>query len=162
MYGEQFHGLIDTASNIPLNGESGTYSKEIFLKDFPQFTDTESGVSLIPDGILEMFITSANQTILPGRYFEMWQYAAGLYVAHYSTMYLKTYSEGSTSAAQAAAKGQQAGMVSEATMGDTTVKYDNSAVTAAMAKWGSWNATQYGQQLIPMARMIGMGGSYVI
>ena len=50
----------------------------------------------------------------------------------------------------------------EAAMGDTTISYDNTAVTEAMAKWGSWNATQYGQQLVTMARMIGMGGSYVI
>lgn len=47
-------------------------------------------------------------------------------------------------------------------MGDTSIKYDNEAVTLAMARWGSWNATQYGQQLISMARMIGMGGMYVI
>ena len=75
---------------------------------------------------------------------------------------MKTYSEGSTSAAQVAAKGQQTGLVKEATMGDTTISYDNEAVNTAMAKWGSWNATQYGQQLVTMARMIGMGGSYVI
>ena len=47
-------------------------------------------------------------------------------------------------------------------MGDTTVSYDNEAITEASAKWGSWNATQYGQQLVTMARMIGMGGMYVI
>ena len=47
-------------------------------------------------------------------------------------------------------------------MGDTSIKYDNEAITLSMAKWGSWNATQYGQQLISMARMIGMGGMYVI
>lgn len=164
MSGSQFYGAIASAANMPSSEESGDYTREMFLEDFPQFLkygETEK-ICLVPEHILELFIDNANRSILPGRYFEMWRYAAGLFVAHYSTMYLKTYAEGSVSAAQAAAKGQQAGMISEAAMGDTTVKYDNSAVTAAMAKWGSWNATQYGQQLIPMARMIGMGGSYVI
>lgn len=164
MYGEQFTGVIAAAANMPVSGEAGDYKKEMFLKDFPQFTQmgAESKKSLVPDGILDLFITNANQSILPSRYCEIWRYAAGLYVAHYSTLYLKTYSDGSVTAAQAATKGQQTGLVSEAGMGDTTIKYDNEAVTAAMAKWGSWNATQYGQQLISMARMIGMGGSYVI
>lgn len=163
MHGGQFNGVVAAAANIPASGGKGNYTKELFLKDFPQFT--KSGVeskSFVPDGILNIFVDNANQAILPERYFEMWRYAAGLYVAHFSTLYLKTYSEGAASAAQSAASGQQTGLVSEASMGDTSVKYDNSAITAAMAKWGSWNATQYGQQLISMARMIGMGGSYVI
>lgn len=164
MCNDQFTGIIAAASNMPVSGESGSYTKEMFLDDFPQFTKSgeEQADSFVPDGILGSFVDNANQSILPSRYCEMWRYAAGLYVAHFSTLYLKTYSDGAADAARAAAKGQQTGLISEATMGDTTVKYDNSAITAAMAKWGSWNATQYGQQLISMARMIGMGGSYVI
>lgn len=164
MYGEQFNGVIETAANMPVSGEAGSYTEALFLEDFPQFVRAESDPkeSLVPEGILELFIRNANQSILPGRYFEMWRYAAGLYTAHLCTLYLKTYASGSASQAQAASRGQQTGLVSEASMGDTSIKYDNEAVTAAMAKWGSWNATQYGQQLVTMARMIGMGGMYVI
>lgn len=164
MYGEQFDGVIETAANMPVPGETGGYTETMFLEDFPQFTraEKEPAESLVPQGILNTFIRNADQSILPGRYFEMWRYAAGLYTAHFCTLYLKTYSAGSVSEAQAAARGQQTGLVSEASMGDTSVKYDNEAITAAMAKWGSWNATQYGQQLVTMARMIGMGGMYVI
>lgn len=178
MFG-QFDGLIEAAANMPQDGEAGTYTAEMFLADFPQFSKKkiveeeppeqpqeelpeEKPESLIPEPMLQIFILNANASILPGRYCEMWRYAAGLYVAHYSAMYLKTYADGTVSAAQAAAKGQQTGLVSEAVMGDTSIKYDNTAVVAAQAKWGNWNATQYGQQLITMARMIGMGGMYVI
>ena len=131
MDGLQFNGVIAAAANVPSSGEAGTYTAEMFLEDFPQFSrsGTDSRVSLVPEGILGIFIRNANQSILPSRYFETWRYAAGLYVA---------------------------------SMGDTSIKYDNEAVTLAMARWGSWNATQYGQQLISMARMIGMGGMYVI
>ena len=62
----------------------------------------------------------------------------------------------------AAAKAQPAGVIKSATMGDTTVSYDNSAVTIGTEKWGSWNATQYGPQLATLARQVGMGGMYVI
>lgn len=159
---EPFNSLKASAANIPLSGEKGTYTKDIFLTDFPQFTKMSEPVSVIPETMLQVFIDNANSSILPSRYCDMWRYAAGLYTAHFSTLYLKTYSEGSASPARAAASGQQTGLVSEATMGDTSIKYDNEAITAAMAKWGSWNSTQYGQQLVSMARLIGMGGMYVI
>jgi hypothetical protein len=47
-------------------------------------------------------------------------------------------------------------------MGDTSISYDNSAINEGSAKWGTWNATQYGAQLATMARMLGIGGTYVI
>lgn len=164
MDGQQFNGVIAAAANMPAPGERGTYTRQVFGEDFPQFLKAGDGPgeSLVPIRILDLFIKNANQAIIPSRYGSIWRYAAGLYVAHFCTLYLKTYSDGSVSVAQAAAKGQQTGLVKEAAMGDTTISYDNEAVTAAMAKWGSWNATQYGQQLVTMARMIGMGGSYVI
>ena len=77
-------------------------------------------------------------------------------------MAIKTYSQESSGPSQAAAKAQPAGVIKSATMGDTTVSYDNSAVTIGTEKWGSWNATQYGQQLATLARQVGMGGMYVI
>lgn len=168
---EQFHGLISAAANMPQPGELGTYTKEMFLTDFPQFTKKQVSpgeeeenqiISLVPDSMLQVFINNSNASILPSRYGDIWRYAAGLYVAHFSALYLKTYSDGSATPARAAATGQQTGLVKEATMGDTTIRYDNEAITEASAKWGSWNATQYGQQLVTMARMIGMGGMYVI
>lgn len=168
---ERFHGLISAAANMPQPGELGTYTKDLFLTDFPQFTKKQVSqgeeeenqiVSLVPDPMLQVFIDNSNASILPSRYGDIWRYAAGLYVAHFSALYLKTYSDGSATPARAAATGQQTGLVKEATMGDTTIRYDNEAITEASAKWGSWNATQYGQQLVTMARMIGMGGMYVI
>ena len=77
-------------------------------------------------------------------------------------MYLKTYADGSPSAQVVASKSSQKGNVASAKMGDTTVSYDNGAINAGTEKWGTWNSTQYGAQLATMARMIGIGGMYVI
>ena len=107
-------------------------------------------------------IGQANDSVLPSRWGSLWRYAAGLYVAHFTAMYLKTYAPSSDNAAQAAAGADQVGSVKSASMGNTSISYDNSAITTGTEKWGAWNATQYGAQLVTMARMVGMGGMYVI
>ena len=152
----KFEAAKEQASNLTQPGEQGTYSKEMFLEDFPQFTN------LLPEGILTTFLSQVNDSVLPSRWGSMWRYAAGLYLAHFGALYLKTYAPESSSASQVAAAAQSAGVIKSATMGDTQISYDNSAVTIGTEKWGSWNATQYGSQQVTMARMVGMGGMYVI
>ena len=152
----KFEAAKKQASNLTQPGEQGTYSTEMFLEDVPQFTD------LLPEGILTTCLTQVNDSVLPSRWGSMWRYAAGLYLAHFGAMYLKTYAPESSSASQVAAAAQPAGVIKSATMGDTQISYDNSAVTIGTEKWGSWNATQYGQQLATLARLVGMGGMYVV
>ena len=149
----RFMAARAAAANVPTPGEQGSYSPDMFYMDFPQFTKrippgeeggAESVESLVPEGILNMFVDQANDSVLPSRWGSMWRYAAGLYTAHFAALYLKTWSPGSDNSGQAA------------------ISYDNSAVTAGTEKWGSWNATQYGSQLVTMARLVGMGGMYAI
>lgn len=151
------------AANVPHPGECGNYTVSMFQTDFPQFFENETESSFLgsPD-MLGVFITQANDSVLPSRWGSMWRYAAGLYTAHFSAMYLKTYAPGSSGRNQVVQGAAQAGVVKSATMGDTSISYDNSAVTAGTEKWGTWNATQYGQQLVTLARMVGIGGMYVI
>ena len=166
----KFQAAKALAANVSQTGERGSYTEAMFQEDFRQFTrkvTTEEGEelevqNLLSAGILNMFLDQVNDSVLPSRWGSMWRYAAGLYLAHFAAMYLKTYSQGSSGPSQAAAKAQPAGVIKSATMGDTTVSYDNSAVTIGTEKWGSWNATQYGQQLATLARQVGMGGMYVI
>lgn len=171
--GPQFIAAKLAAANVPMPGERGDYTADMFREDHPQFTKAippgEDGAdkgqvstSLVPEAMLQTFLDQANDSVLPSRWGSMWRYAAGLYVAHFSAMYLKTYAPGSQSTAQAAGSADQVGVVRTATMGDTSISYDNNAITAGTEKWGAWNATQYGSQLVTMARMVGMGGMYAI
>ena len=158
-----FQGAKSVAANVPQPGERGEYTAEMFRTDFPQFYSTgDPPAPLLPEAMLQAFIDQANDRVLPSRWGSMWRYAAGLYVAHFSALYLKTYSPASGNAAEVSNGAAQVGVVKSATMGDTSISYDNSAVTAGTEKWGTWNATQYGAQLVTMARMVGMGGMYVI
>ena len=155
----QFQGVREAAANISRG--KGCYTAEMFLEDFPQFFD-KAMMSLVPYGLLGDFIRQANAAISPDRWLEGWRYAAGLYVAHNAALYLRTFAESSDTPAQAAATGATGGVVKSATLGDSSVTYDTDSLTKATADWGDLNATQYGQILATKARMVGMGGSYVI
>ena len=155
----QFYGVRASAANI---GQSkGNYTAEQFQQDFPQFF-TPEGVSLVPETMLSEIINMANACVQPDKWLESWRYAVGLYVAHYATLYLRPYAESSPTAAQAAASGALVGVVKSATLGDSSVSYDTSALTKGKENWGDLNATTYGQMLANRAKLIGAAGSYAI
>lgn len=155
----QFYGVRTMAANI--GHSQGNYTVEMFQEDFPQFFNAE-GVSLVPATMLTEFINMANACVQPDKWFESWRYAAGLYVAHYSTMYLRTYAPSTSTPQQAAASGALVGVVKSATLGDSSVSYDTSAITNGTEDWGDLNSTTYGQMLANRAKLIGMGGTYTI
>lgn len=164
-----FENAKRVAANMPLYGEKGTYSADMFQEDFPQFyrktVDDEGAdvyTALVPLSMLEQFIDLANTSVTPSRWGTSWRYAAGLFTAHWSALYLSAYADGSPSPQAAASGAAQTGNVSSASLGDTSISYDNTAINAGTEKWGTWNATKYGAQLATMARMIGIGGTYVI
>ena len=160
----QFFGVREAAANISCG--RGAYSAEMFQEDFPQFytaaAEEQPAICLVPSAMLEEFVRQANAAIAPDKWLDGWRYAVGLYVAHQATLYLRTYAESSPDAAQAAATGALVGVVKSATLGDSSVSYDTDTLTKATADWGDLNATQYGQLLATRARLVGMGGTYVI
>lgn len=153
-----FQATKNTAANIPAERSEEIYTIELFKEDFPQFFYGPDA----PEDMWRVFIKQVNDSVLPSRWGSMWRYAAGLYVAHFASIYLRTYNPDTLNGLQSAAASQPVGAVKTAAMGDTSISYDNSSITAGMEKWGEWNATQYGQQLVTMARLVGMGGMYVI
>ena len=155
----QFFGVRAAAANI--GQTQGNYTAEMFQQDFPQFYSPD-GQSLVPATMLSEMISMANASVQPDKWLESWRYAVGLYVAHYGTLYLRTYTESSATPAQAAASGALVGVVQSATLGDSSVSYDTSALTKGTEDWGDLNATTYGQMLANQAKLVGMGGSYVI
>lgn len=159
MYDPQFSGVRETAANL---GQSvGNYTAEQFQEEYPQFFSTD-GICFLPKVQMQEILRMANSSIQPDKWLESWHYAVGLYTAHYATLFLRTYSESSQTAAQAAASGALVGVVKSATLGDSSVTYDTSALTAGTEDWGDLNATTYGQMLANRAKLIGAAGSYVL
>lgn len=155
----QFFGVRAAAANI-VSGEGG-YTLEEFREDYPQFFN-EDGYFLGSLPMLEQIIQMANACIQPERWLDAWRYAVGLYVAHYATLSLRGYAQNNDTPEAAAATGALVGVVKSATLGDASVQYDTSALTAGTEGWGDLNATTYGQILANRAKLMGIGGSYVI
>lgn len=161
-----FEQVKKRAANIG-DGEHGDYTTELFEQDFPEFyTKTVDGdvttyTPMLPDAIIQRYVDSANSAVIPSAWGDDWRIAAGLYVAHFVALRMQTYSDGSTPAA-ITANSANVGTVKSATMGDTSLSYDNTATNSGTEKWGTWNLTRYGSQLATMARMIGIAGMYVI
>lgn len=159
MCGAQFSGIRTAAADL---GQSvGSYTAAQFKEEYSQFCDAD-GKCFLPDVQLDELVKMANASIQPDKWLDSWHYAVGLYVAHYVTLFLRTYSESSPTAAQAAASGALVGVVKSATLGDSSVTYDTAALTAGTESWGDLNATTYGQMLANRAKLIGAAGSYVI
>lgn len=154
-----FDGVRAAASGLALS--KGDYGVKMFLEDFPQFCG-EDGAFIGPAHMLDSFTADASASISPDRWHHKWRYACGLYTAHNATLYLRTFAESAQTPQQAAATGATVGIVKSATLGDSAVTYDTSAIVAGTEKWGGLNATQYGQILATEARLIGMGGTFVI
>lgn len=155
----QFCSVKAAAANIGY--AKGNYTADMFHEDFPQFFQAD-GVCLLPETMLDELIRQANAALQPDKWLDGWRYACGLFVAHYATLFLRTYASSNETPAQAAATGALVGVVQSATLGDASVTYDTSAITAATEDWGDLNATLYGQMLATKARLVGLGGSYVI
>lgn len=160
----QFYGVRGMAANI--GQTQGNYTAEQFQQDFPQFftlgTEENPSVCLVPATMLTEIINMANACVQPDKWLESWRYAVGLYVAHYATLYLRTYAESNATPQQAAASGALVGVVKSATLGDSSVSYDTTAVTKGTEDWGDLNSTTYGQMLANRAKLVGLGGSYAI
>lgn len=158
-----FEGAKRTAANIPAPGEQGNYSADDFAEDYPEFYTLADGVytPMLPAAMLDRFIQSANAAVIPSRWGSDWRLAVGLYTAHLVALRMQTYADGSTPGA-AASNSANVGTVKSASMGDTSISYDNAATNAGTEKWGAWNLTKYGSQLATMARMLGIAGTYVI
>lgn len=155
----QFFGVRAAAAN--LGQGRGDYTVEQFQTDYPQFFTAE-GVSLLPPPMLCKVIDMANTAVQPDKWLDSWRFAVGLYAAHYVTLFLRGYSPSSDSPQQAAASGALVGVVKSATLGDSSVTYDTSAITAGTEDWGDLNSTTYGQMLANRAKLIGLAGMTVI
>lgn len=120
--------------------------------------------SVIPDDILDMFIAMGLYYIQECRWGPKWRFAIGLYIAHYATLYLRSYKPASetNNPGSAAGSGGIVGVMKSAQLGDSSVQYDVSSVINATEDWGAFNSTVYGQLLVTEVRLIGLGGMYII
>jgi hypothetical protein len=80
------------------------------------------------------------------------------YIAHFCTMYMRSESNPSTSAAQVATSGLEKGIIAAKSAGGVSAGIK---LPDGNEMWGTFQETTYGQQFISTARAINCGPVYV-
>ena len=151
---QDIFSLITIASNV-LPGDNPAYTQEQFLELFPQFTDKVAEV------VFTTFINLASNNLNAQRWGSNWEYGMGLFIAHFLTLYIKT--AGTVDSPETnLTKGLTKGITASKSVDGVSVSYDVSSILGDINGWGAYKSTEYGIQLITMARLAGKGCIYVI
>jgi hypothetical protein len=134
--------------------ENPAYTAAMFTGLFPQF-------AALPDTMLTVLISHATTAIMQERWGVKWEYAAGLYIAHHATLLLQAYNPDATTTDDAVKSGLPGGLLtSQKIDGMVSVTLDHAALITE--SWGMWNATLYGRLLATEAKLMGLGGAFII
>ncbi len=145
---------VPVTTNIA-TGSNPVYTKEDFKADFPQFA--EEICAKLP---LTNFINMANGMLAYDKWLDNWRYAMGLAIAHFAILQLEIGQNPTGTAAGLISAGKAKGITASKSVGDVSVSYDLGA-NETLKEWGSFANTAYGQNLITLARMVGVGGAFV-
>ncbi len=152
-YPKDLNSLIADASNIKI-GENPEYTVDDFYAFYPQFKDQ------VPENVIEAFVNLASANINIKRWHKSWKFGMALFIAHFLTLYIKT--SGTVDDPQTnLASGLVRGIQTSKSVDGVSVSYDVSSVLTEMDGWGSYKLTEYGIQLLTMARLLGKGNMYV-
>jgi hypothetical protein len=140
------------ASGLAMTGGTGT-GATVNVTGISAFT------SPIPQPVLQLYINLASASLIQARWLDYWPMGMALFVAHYATLYLRSEGSVGTTAQQIASSGLAVGLKVSQAAGD--VSQNQEYLTAGWESWGSWNLTTYGQQLITIGNIVGMGCMYI-
>ena len=141
-----FSEVIGSPSNIYTSSNPKFGIDEDFFPVFPNFQE------IMPRLVLNMFYTIADNSIKEKRFKSAWKYVMCLYIAHLSTLYLRTIQGGSTAEA-VLQSALPKGMVSSKSVDALSISYDYGGVTEDLAGFGTFKYTIYGQQLATYCKL---------
>ena len=128
-----------------------------FLAFYPQF-------GAIPLVVLDEYISQANLRF--DEFLDSMEEARRLYVAHKLTLYAQTFTPAQGGEASpvgmAALKG--AGVAAQAlskTVGGVSVSKSEGSALSSISGFGEWKQTEFGLQLINLAKIAVAGGRYI-
>ena len=102
-----------------------------------------------------MYLDFAHHCITYQRWRNSFQIAISLFVAHFCTLYLQSFSD--TTAQSVINAGQSKGLVASKAVDGVSVSYDYSTALQGLSEWGGWTMTAYGTQLAMLAKLYGKG-----
>lgn len=134
---------------IGKGGENPPFTLSDFFKIYPQFE------TVLPEEIIQMYLDFAHHCIKYYRWRNGFKIGISLFVAHFCTLYLQSFSD---SAAQSVINaGQSKGLVASKTVDGVSISYDYGTALQGLSEWGGWTMTTYGMQLAMLAKLYGKG-----
>lgn len=122
-----------------------------FRISFPEFSDAVK----YPDSMITFWADVGIICLIECRWRNLYDHGLQLFVAHNIAL----AAQNQKAASSGGVPGQIAGPAQSKTVGSVSVSYDLKNIAETNA--GLWNATSYGQQLIRLARMVGVGAHQV-
>jgi hypothetical protein len=148
---------LGNAANIRI-GTNPPFELQDFFDVYPQFQ--QGSPNIIPEAVLNMYVTLAGSCIQQARWLDAWQFGMCLFIAHYCTLYLMSKTTAGTAQGVANA-GLVIGVAISKSAGDVSVSRQILDYSSSFMEWGAFNLTLFGQQLIQIAELVGMGGMVV-
>ena len=151
-------GLLINITGITIYVGSGTTggTGNSALVDVTQIT--APNLVCIPPAVLQMYVNLASSQLSINRWGQgQWQIAMAWFIAHYATLYLRSEGSYGSTPGQVAASGLTRGIMVSKSAGNVSATIK---VPEGLEEWGSFLLTEYGLQLITMARVVGMGCVY--
>lgn len=153
MYGDvNAQQIIANASNIQ-QGTNPSFTLSDFLLIYPQFANTN-----VPTAIAQMYLDLGLTVIQQARFKGSWKLAISYFIAHYCTIYLKTYSSVGDGKDTIASSGQSSGVITSESVDGVSYSLDANAVMSDLQGFAGFKSTEFGVQLATLAKMYGKGG----
>ncbi len=132
-------------------------TKEDFLAFYPQFIP-------FPDVVLDEFVAESNLRFMD--FLDAAEKARRLYIAHNLTLYAQTYAETSEGAPLTAtmSKLSGSGVAAQAlskSVGGVSVSKSEGSATSGINGFAEWKQTEFGLQLIGLAKIAAAGGRWI-
>lgn len=147
---------IANASNLSF-GDNPLFTADDFYSFFPQFKGN------VEPAIITRFITMANASVKSARWHEDWFWGMCYFIAHFSTLILRTQSSvQDPTAAQVVEASGVKGLISSESAGDLSISYDYSnTIPDNIKSWGQFTSTEFGIEFAKRAWPKGRGGMLV-
>lgn len=132
-------------------------TKEDFLAFYPQFIP-------FPDVVLDEFVAESNLRFMD--FLDAAEKARRLYIAHNLTLYAQTYAETSEGAPLTATMSKLSGSGAAAqalskSVGGVSVSKSEGSATSGINGFAEWKQTEFGLQLIGLAKIAAAGGRWI-
>lgn len=153
--------LLGDAANLR-TGDNPSYTVADFLSFYPGFGPAEEGGTyLVPEPVLQAFVSLADASIKQARYQGVWQLCMGYFIAHFATLWLEGTANAGSPAGQVLEAGRARGLRTSESVDGVSASYDYSAIAQDLDGWAAWKLTIHGQQLASIAKLVGKGGMMV-